>query len=144
MSVIISSHILPEIEVTCDRVLIINGGRIVAEGTPAELRRKVLGHTHYELQIAGDQAAVPALLAGVEPTLVVESTRGPDAEGFHVLTLTTTRDEELGEALLRALAGSYRIRALNRAHPTLEDVFLAATKRSWDIVDTRAKSKSGR
>jgi ABC-2 type transport system ATP-binding protein len=145
MSVIISSHILPEIEVTCDRVLIINGGRIVAQGTPAELRRKVLGHTHYELEIAGDQAPLPALLAGVEATLVVQSTKGPDDEGFHFLTLTTTRDEDLGERLLRALAaGSYRVRALNRAHPTLEDVFLAATKRSWDIVDAQAKSQPGR
>jgi ABC-2 type transport system ATP-binding protein len=145
MSVIISSHILPEIEVTCDRVMIINGGRIVAQGTPDELRRQVIGHTHYELEIAGDQAALPALLAGVEATLVVQSTQGPDAEGFHVLTLTTTRDEELGEALLQALAaGSYRVRALNRAHPTLEDVFLAATKRSWDIVDVQTKSHRGR
>jgi ABC-2 type transport system ATP-binding protein len=145
MSVIISSHILPEIEVTCDRVMIINGGRIVAQGTPDELRRQVIGHTHYELEIAGDQAALPALLAGVEATLVVQSTQGPDAEGFHVLTLTTTRDEELGEALLQALAaGSYRVRALNRAHPTLEDVFLAATKRSWDIVDVQTKSQRGR
>jgi ABC-2 type transport system ATP-binding protein len=125
--------------------MIINGGRIVAQGTPDELRRQVIGHTHYELEIAGDQAALPALLAGVEATLVVQSTQGPDAEGFHVLTLTTTRDEELGEALLQALAaGSYRVRALNRAHPTLEDVFLAATKRSWDIVDVQTKSQRGR
>ncbi len=43
MTVLISSHILPEIEMTCDRVLIINQGRIVAQGTPAELRREVLG-----------------------------------------------------------------------------------------------------
>ena len=40
MTVIISSHILPEIEMTCDRVLIINQGRVVAQGTPAELRRE--------------------------------------------------------------------------------------------------------
>ena len=39
MTVIISSHILPEIEVTCDRVLIINQGRVVAQGTPAEIGR---------------------------------------------------------------------------------------------------------
>jgi ABC-2 type transport system ATP-binding protein len=126
-------------------VLIINGGRIVAEGSPADLRRKVIGRTHYALEIAGDQAALPALLASVEATLVVQTTKGPDAEGFHDLTLTTTRDDELGEPLLRALtAASYRVRALNRAHPTLEDVFLAATKRSWDIVDARAKSRPGR
>jgi len=41
MAVIISSHILPEIEVTCDRVMIINQGRVVAEGTPAALRREI-------------------------------------------------------------------------------------------------------
>ena len=136
MSVIISSHILPEIEMTCDRVLIINGGRIVAQGTPAELRREVLGVTHYELQLAGDLAALPAVLAAVEPTLIVDASPGPDREGFHALTLTTARDEELGEPLLQALtARGFRIRALARAHPTLEDVFLAATKRSWDIID---------
>ena len=43
MSVIISSHILPEIEATCDRVLIINGGRIVAQGSPADLRHEIFG-----------------------------------------------------------------------------------------------------
>jgi ABC-2 type transport system ATP-binding protein len=136
MSVIISSHILPEIEVTCDRVLIINGGRIVAQGTPAELRREVLGRTHYHVHLAGDLTALPAVLAQVESTLVIASASGPDASGFHHATLTTTRDEELGEPLLRALmARSYRIRSFSRTEPTLEDVFLAATKRSWDVVD---------
>ncbi len=136
MSVIISSHILPEIEVTCDRVLIINGGRIVAQGTPDELRQEVLGRTHYEVHLAGDLAALPAVLAQVEPTLVVASTVGPDAGGFHHATLITTRDEELGEPLLQALAArSYRVRSFSRAQPTLEDVFLAATKRSWDVID---------
>ncbi|MEJ1972268.1 MAG: ATP-binding cassette domain-containing protein [Lacunisphaera sp.] len=54
MSVIISSHILPEIEETCDRVLIINGGRIVAQGSPADLRHEIFGHTTYRLELAGD------------------------------------------------------------------------------------------
>jgi len=136
MSVIISSHILPEIEVTCDRVLIINGGRIVAQGTPVELRRSVVGRTHYELELAGDLAALPAALAEVSAELAVQATAGPDGEGFHAVTLTTTSDRELGERLLQALAArAYRVRAVSRAHPTLEDVFLAATKRGWDIVD---------
>jgi ABC-2 type transport system ATP-binding protein len=145
MSVIISSHILPEIEMTCDRVLIINNGRIVAQGTPAELRREVLGLTHYELTLAGDLAALPAVLAGVEANLVLEASQGPDSDGFHALTLTTTCDEELGEKLLGALtARSYRVRAIGRAHPTLEDVFLAATKRSWDVVDAPRAGKPNR
>ncbi|HAT60663.1 MAG TPA: ABC transporter, partial [Opitutae bacterium] len=45
MSVIISSHILPEIEMTCDQVIIINGGKIVGKGTPNELRETFIDST---------------------------------------------------------------------------------------------------
>ncbi|HZP59729.1 MAG TPA: ABC transporter ATP-binding protein [Opitutaceae bacterium] len=143
MTVIISSHILPEIEVTCDRVLIINGGRAVAQGTPAELRREIFGHSSYRIELAGNTAALPALLAGVEPTLKITGAT-PVADGFEALTLTTAREDELGEPLLRMLtAQNFRVRALSREHPTLEDVFLAATKRSWDVKDEPAGPKSG-
>jgi ABC-2 type transport system ATP-binding protein len=134
MTVIISSHILPEIEMTCDRVLIINQGRVVAQGTPSDLRREILGHSSYEAEVAGDLAALPALLATVEPSLHLTATGEPDALGFATLTMTTACDDALGEALLRTLTGAgLRVRALSRAHPTLEDVFLAATRRSWDV-----------
>ncbi|HWA84981.1 MAG TPA: ABC transporter ATP-binding protein [Opitutus sp.] len=133
MTVIISSHILPEIEVTCDRVLIINQGRLVAQGTPADLRREVLGHCNYELELAGDTTALPELLKSVEPTLRLTGEANPDREGFRRLTLTTERDDDLGEPLLRALIPSYRLRSISRTHSTLEDVFLAATRRSWDV-----------
>ncbi len=133
MTVIISSHILPEIEVTCDRVLIINQGRVVAQGTPADLRREILGHSTYELEIAGETAALPELLASIEPSLKISSETADDALGFRRLTLTTERDE-IGEPLLRSLADhSYRLRSFSRKQSTLEDVFLAATRRSWDV-----------
>jgi ABC-2 type transport system ATP-binding protein len=138
MTVIISSHILPEIEMTCDRVLIINQGRVVAQGTPADLRREVFGHSSYALEISGDLAtALPEVLAKVEPTLAISEIGAPDAASFRKLTLTTSRDDDLGETLLRALSADtrLRLRALARVHPTLEDVFLAATKRGWEAVD---------
>jgi ABC-2 type transport system ATP-binding protein len=135
MTVIISSHILPEIEMTCDRVLIINRGRVVAQGTPAALRREVLGRTAYGLTVAGNIAGLPALLQAVEPSFKITAAGEPDATGFVQLALTTERDDEFGEPLLQALiAHSYRVRALSRAHPTLEDVFLAATRRTWDAT----------
>ena len=141
MTVIISSHILPEIEMTCDRVLIINQGRVVAAGTPSELRREVFGQARYELAIAGDLAvALPAALAQIDPTLQIAETGAPDTAGFSKLTLTSTRDDDLGEAVLRVLtaAGSFRVRSLCRIQPTLEDVFLAATRRGWELVDAPA------
>jgi ABC-2 type transport system ATP-binding protein len=134
MSVIISSHILPEIEVTCDRVLIINGGRIVAAGSPAELRHEIFGHTSYQVELAGgDLALLPGLLTGVDPTLKVGEAGAPGPDGFAACTLITENEADLGEALLRALpAAGWRLRALYRTQPSLEDVFLAATRRSWD------------
>ncbi len=133
MSVIISSHILPEIEATCDRVLIINSGRIVAQGSPAELRHEIFGHTSYRVELSGDTAALAKHLPALEPTLKV-ATLGPgDGDGFCVATLITDAPEDLGEKLLQALpAYGYRIRSLGRTQPSLEDVFLAATRRSWD------------
>lgn len=134
MTVIISSHILPEIEMTCDRVLIINQGRVVAQGTPADLRREILGRSAYEAELAGNLAGLAELLAAVDPSLQLTTTGPADAQGFATVTLSTAREDDLGEALLRAFTGAgLRVRALSRAHPTLEDVFLAATRRSWDV-----------
>ena len=143
MTVIISSHILPEIEMTCDRVLIINQGRVVAAGTPADLRREVFGQTRYTLEIAGDTAAaLPPALTAVEPTLHIAESGEPDAAGFRKLTLTSARADDLGELLLRALAADprFRVRSLVRTQASLEDVFLAATKRGWETVDAPASA----
>ena len=140
MTVIISSHILPEIEMTCDRVLIINQGRVVAQGTPADLRREVLGRSTYEVEIAGDIGTLPVLLGSIDPTLQVSHEGEPDADGFRRLTLVTETDAELGEPLLRTHAAQpFRLRALSRSNPTLEDVFLAATRRSWDVTSPTKK-----
>src|ERR1700734_1240341 len=87
MTVLISSHILPEIEMTCDRVLIINQGRIVAQGTPADLRREVLGQSAYEIEAAGDLGSLPFLLGAIDPGLSVASEGTPDQYGFRTIKL---------------------------------------------------------
>ena len=74
------------------------------------------------------------MLTSVEPSLKVTKESVPDANGFRHLTLTTEREDELGESLFNALASqNVRLRSLSRAQSTLEDVFLAATRRSWDV-----------
>jgi ABC-2 type transport system ATP-binding protein len=133
MSVIISSHILPEIEATCDRVLIINGGRIVAQGSPADLRHEIFGHTSYRVEFAGERDILAGRLKEIEPTLRVATLGDCGPDGFCVATLVTESAADLGELLITALpALGYRIRSLGRTQPSLEDVFLAATRRSWD------------
>jgi len=142
MTVLISSHILPEIEMTCDRVLIINQGRIVAQGSPAELRKEVLGQSAYEIEAAGPIGALPFLLGTIDPGLSVAGEGPVDAQGFRTIQLKTLNSEDVGEAVLRAcLSEGMRVRALSRANPTLEDVFLAATRRSWDAVAENPKAQ---
>ncbi len=143
MSVIISSHILPEIEATCDRVLIINAGRIVAQGSPADLRHEIFGQTNYRVELAGDLGHLPGLLTSIEPSLMVTASTGVGEDGFTALTLAVETNRELGEPLLRALTvAGFRLRLLSRHQPSLEDVFLAATRRSWDarLPDQREPS----
>jgi ABC-2 type transport system ATP-binding protein len=133
MSVIISSHILPEIEATCDRVLIINGGRIVAQGSPADLRHEIFGSTSYRVELAGETDTLGPRLREIEPTLRVATLGDCAPDGFCAATLVTESAADLGEQLLTALpALGYRLRSLARTQPSLEDVFLAATRRSWD------------
>ncbi len=64
-TVILSTHILPEVEATCDRILIINRGRIVADGTPETLRRQAQGQQvlRIRLEEADPDEAVKAIMA---------------------------------------------------------------------------------
>ena len=121
--------------------VIINQGRIVASGTPNELRREILGHCAYKLELAGEVAALAVALAQVETTLVITSQSEADDAGFRTFHLTTERDDPLGEELLRVLSSDprFRLRGLAQERPSLEDVFLAATRRTWEMVDTPAK-----
>ena len=65
------------------------------------------------------------------------------SDGLATVTLRTEEETDLGEALLRQLpAAGWRLRAVTREQPNLEDLFLAATRRSWDAVDKRTKPGS--
>jgi ABC-2 type transport system ATP-binding protein len=126
-------------------VIIINQGRIVASGTPAELRREFLGRATYRIDASGTHDQLAAALATVRPDLSLHALTGPDAGGFSDYEILCPESDEVGEALLRVLtrAEGVRIRALARTEATLEHVFLAATRRSWDITLDRKKQNPG-
>ncbi|MGD9328187.1 MAG: ATP-binding cassette domain-containing protein [Cyclobacteriaceae bacterium] len=64
-TVILSSHILSEVEATCDRILIINRGKIVADGTSDTLRQQAQGQELVSVNIEGDKAKVKKALTGL-------------------------------------------------------------------------------
>jgi ABC-2 type transport system ATP-binding protein len=106
-TVFLSSHILSEVEAVCDRVGILRGGRLVDEGTLAELRH--LGAQTVEVTFDGAVPDVPAL-----PGVVVASA-GENALRFEVTGSVAP--------LLEALAGR-RVVSLRTREPSLEEVFL--------------------
>ena len=87
-TIILSSHILPEVSAVCGRVLIINKGKIVAEDTPENLSRKVGGESSVTAVIDGDAMAVQAAAAAVP--------------GVKSVSLVKTRDDGSSEYLIKA------------------------------------------
>ena len=72
-TVILSSHILAEVEATCDRILIINEGKIVADGTASELRKKSEGHEILKVKIEdGEKNEMFKALQGLETVGVTD------------------------------------------------------------------------
>lgn len=72
-TVILSSHILAEVEATCDRIMIINKGKIVADGTPEDLRKQATGREVLKLTIEdGDRNEIYSALQQVESVEVTD------------------------------------------------------------------------
>jgi len=141
LTVVLSSHILPEIERSCDRVIIINRGRVVTSGTSASLRQEFLPGNRYDLEIDGNEADIFGALtkAGIEAELI-ESTKVKDSISHLSIRADSTGD--LGADLIKALgnAPTFSLRSLVPRIPNLEEIFLAATKRSWEeTIESKPK-----
>lgn len=121
-TVILSSHILSEVSQTCQRVLIIDQGRIVAEGTPAELNARLRGSDHVLVQVArpaDDAVAQLRRLAGVAGVQEVDT-------GTYQIACTRGRDCRPAIAALCVQAG-WDLLELRPADISLEDIFLQLT-----------------
>jgi ABC-2 type transport system ATP-binding protein len=125
-TVLLSTHILPEVEAVCDRVLIIDRGKIVGQGTPEELRRRGSGTPIVRAAFAGD-AAVRDALASIDGVLHVEETHAP---GETRVRLECTEGVDVREAVFRrAVENGWVLRELAGETMTLEDVFVRLTTR---------------
>ena len=130
MGVLISSHILHEVEQVCDKVVIINRGRLVAQGRTDDLRRELVPNAGFTLVTKADAAALAALCAAAEPAAALEP--GVPLEGGWtryrvVLPAASPARETLAATLLRA---GVPLREIAEERVGLEDIFLAATRRS--------------
>ncbi len=123
-TVLVSSHILSEISETCDRLLVIRDGEIVASGTEQELSTRLLGGMRVLVTIRGDETKAREALEGVASITSVERIDPTEVgEGIVTLRVESSSDarEEMSAALLGAGVGLIE---LSRSERELESIFL--------------------
>ncbi len=143
-TVIFSSHILSEVEISCDRILIMNQGRLVASGTADELRREFLPGSRYHIEASGSPDDISRAIVSLGDEWSMELSPIP-VDGFYTVQLLNQANGSDGKAILQRLMQSNRIeiRSFHPVQPTLEDIFLKATRRSWEIpVDELTPTKT--
>ena len=124
-TVILSTHILPEVSMICSRVLIVDGGRVVAEDTPENLTRQMRGTDTVQVEVRGPRAKVIDCLRAVSRVLAVNLAGEGHAEGVASYNVATDPGADVREDLSRAIVnGGFGLLELRTAGVSLEDVFL--------------------
>jgi ABC-2 type transport system ATP-binding protein len=136
-TVIFSSHILSEVEISCDKVLILNQGRLVAAGTAAELREEFLPGERFSIELSGDPQLLVTALRDNDPAWQIEPLQTL-AEDRSRLCCHLPRNGIDAAELLQQLQRqpNVRIHAFHKQEAGLEEIFLTATRRSWELTDS--------
>jgi ABC-2 type transport system ATP-binding protein len=124
-TVMISSHILSEVSQTCDRILVLHDGRIVAQGSESELAAQLSAAQHVEVTVKGDKSAFENHLKTQE---FVESYTMAVCTSPYSSAEVILRDDNR-EALVSTLVhAGFGIRTLQASHNELEATFLSLTE----------------
>lgn len=133
-TIILSTHILPEVSMTCSRVAIINRGRLVATNTPETLMAQLAGGSGYELEVDGDATKLQRLLQVLPGICLVEIVPVEDLPPQRsLIRITCVPNTEPGRDIAAVTIGAgFGLHELRRTRATLEDVFLELTMQ--DVV----------
>jgi ABC-2 type transport system ATP-binding protein len=128
-TIILSTHILPEVAQTCQRVVIINKGRVVAVDTPANLTARLGGSETMFVQADGPADAIRAALAAVPGVTGVKESETRDArESISSFEVVSAEKKDVRRDLARAIvSGGFGLLELRPMRMSLEEIFLELT-----------------
>ena len=125
-TVILSSHILAEVEQTCNHIIIIAGGRIAAAGTPGELRQRVVGPSRIIAELRGaDEAALTAAVKAIAGVRKVE--HAPAGNWLRLVIQSDPNTDIRAEVFKLTADKGWQLRELRREVGSLEDFFVQIT-----------------
>lgn len=128
-TVILSSHVLSEVQATCDRVIIINRGKLVADSKTSSLSNTLSNTNSLLLHIIGSPSGVTAALRSVEGVARVEKGRQVSEDGCYEYVVTTDRDNDPSKGIFYAMAKNNSPIILMRSNElSLEEAFLRLTE----------------
>ena len=127
-TVILSSHILSEIQAVCDRVLVINKGKIVANDTPENLSKDMGENNKFIAKIKGDRKAIYNALIELEEVIGVDKLGRSEDDVFE-FEITTSNDTDARPVIFREMSKeNMQILELKSSKMDLEDIFLTLTE----------------
>jgi len=119
-TIILSSHILPEVSQICQRILVINRGQIVATDTPANLTSQLRRTQQVHIQVEGPDAEIREEFNGVKGVLRVQPGDGPGS-----YLVETDRHEDVRPVLARkVVARGWQLREMRTQEVSLEEIFM--------------------
>jgi len=123
-TIILSSHILPEVQAVCSRVLIINRGKIVASDTPENLARGMTADNRLSIRVAGVEAEALAVARRVPQVVKAESV-GSREHGTVDLVIEARKDQDVRRDVFTAFAkADLPLLQMKSMDLTLEEIFL--------------------
>jgi ABC-2 type transport system ATP-binding protein len=125
-TIILSTHILPEVSMTCDRVVIINKGKIVAVDAPENLTAQLKGGQRVRVEAAAPEKGLKDLLAGLPgaENVQIEASR----EGKVIATVQAEQGKDLRSAVAaKIVEKGWPLLELRGVSLSLEDIFLQLT-----------------
>ncbi|HLG71645.1 MAG TPA: ATP-binding cassette domain-containing protein [Chloroflexota bacterium] len=125
-TILLTTHYMEEADQLCDRIGIVDAGRIIALDTPANLKRSITQLDIVQLDVEGFDPALMGALQGL-PTVQHALARYDEDGGAWSVTLQTTDSRAVLPAVIERVGRSATIRNVNIAQPTLEDVFISLT-----------------
>jgi len=143
-TVILSTHILPEVSMVCDGVIIINRGRIVAQGTESELVQQVFPTARIEVRVAGATGDVGSALGALPAVSRVEPL--PARDGAAAFLVESPRDRDVRPDLVKLVTGrGWTLQELHQVGMSLEEVFIrvVAGEETHDGVITGEETHEG-
>lgn len=129
-TIILSSHILSEISAVCERVIIINNGKIAAEDTPENLSQNIGVKERLVIRVSGDEEAIKNVLSSIDSVTDIKSLGAFDEESFDFeIEVDTQINSEFNKKLFFAFAkANMPIIMQKKAEASLEDIFLEVTE----------------